>query len=133
KHGLEQRKVGSREVGLGSIPQGTPRLDLELQLLPLYLHHRYQAIAAAKSIGGVYFTYAVRTPAGPNPSKVAEPVAAATQKAALDALLETMSVDTLRIPERILQLIPPVASGYGGGTAETFDRRTDPTFDAIGP
>ena len=26
-------------------------------------------------------------------------------------------------------LIPPPAFGYGGGTAEPFDRRTDPTFD----
>jgi hypothetical protein len=43
-----------------------------------------------------------------------------------------VSVDTLRIPERILQLIPPTASGYGGGTAEKFEKRTDPAFDPIG-
>ena len=41
-------------------------------------------------------------------------------------------MDTLRIPERILDLIPPTASGYGGGTAEKFEKRTDPTFDPIG-
>ena len=38
----------------------------------------------------------------------------------------TLSVDQLRIPERILDLIPPAAFGYGGGTAEAFARRTDP-------
>ena len=30
------------------------------------------------------------------------------------ALLDTLSVDTLRIPERIVKLIPPTAFGYGG-------------------
>ena len=132
RHELEVRRIGLSQFGLATIPVGTPLSELELRLLPLYLHHRYQAIAAAKSIGGVYFTYAVRTASGPNPGRVAEVVPAAQQKAALQALLETLTVDTLRIPERILRLIPPAASGYGGGTAERFDRRTDPTFDPLG-
>ena len=132
KHEFEVRRVGLSEFGLQTIPIGTPLSELEEKLVPLYLHHRYQLIAAAKSIGGVYFTYAVRTPSGPNPSRVAEMVPAATQKAALSAVLDGMSVDTLRIPERILALIPPQASGYGDGTAELFDKRTDPTFDPIG-
>ena len=132
QHELEVRRIGLSQFGLTAIPIGTPLSELESRLLPLYLHHRYQAIAAAKSVGGVYFTYSVRTPTGPNPARVAEIVPAATQRAALRALLETLTVDTLRIPERILALIPPPASGYGGATAEVFDRRTDPTFDAIG-
>jgi hypothetical protein len=132
KHEMEVRRIGLSEFGLTTIPMGTPLSELEEKLLPLYLHHRYQAIAAAKSIGGVYFTYAVRTPSGPNPGKVADIVPAVTQKAALAALLDTLSVDALRIPERILTLIPPAASGYGGGTAEPFGRHTDPTFDPIG-
>jgi uncharacterized protein DUF4953 len=132
KHELEVRRIGLSQFGITSIPVGTPLSELELRLLPLYLHHRYQTIAAAKSIGGVYFTYAVRTASGVNPSRVAEVVPAATQKAALQAVLDTLSIDTLRIPERILQLIPPTASGYGGGTAEEFEKRTDPVFDPIG-
>ena len=132
KHELEVRRIGMSQFGLSSIPVGTPLSELELKFLPLYLHHRYQSIAASKSIGGVYFTYAVRTPSGPNPARVAEVVPAAAQKAALQALLDTLSVDTLRIPERILQLIPPTASGYGGGTAERFEKQTDPIFDPIG-
>src|SRR5439155_25227543 len=102
KHELEVRRIGLSQFGLAAIPVGTPLSELELKLLPLYLHHRYQAVAAAKSIGGVYFTYAVRTPSGPNPARVAEIVPAAQQKSALQALLDTLSVDTLRIPERIL-------------------------------
>jgi hypothetical protein len=132
KHELDVRRIGLSQFGLTTIPIGTPLSELENTLLPLFLHHRFQAIAAAKSVGGVYFTYAVRTAAGPNPARIAEIVPAATQKAALQGLLDTVSVDTLRIPERILQLIPPTASGYGGGTAEKFEKRTDPTFDPIG-
>jgi hypothetical protein len=132
RHEMEVRRIGLSQFGLGTIPIGTPLSELELKLLPLYLHHRYQAVAAAKSVGGVYFTYAIRTASGPNPARVAEIVPAAAQKGALQALLDTLSVDTLRIPERILQLIPPTASGYGGGTAERFEKRTDPAFDPIG-
>src|SRR3954470_419285 len=132
KHEMEVRRIGLSQFGVTSIPVGTPLSELEMRLLPLYLHHRYQAIAASKSVGGVYFTYAVRTASGVNPGRVAEIVPGATQKAALQALLETLSVDTLRIPENILRLIPPTASGYGGGTAEAFEKRTDPVFDPIG-
>ena len=132
RHELDVRRIGLAQFGLSTIPLGTPLSELEIKLLPLYLHHRYQAIAAAKSIGGVYFTYAVRTPSGPNPRKIAEIVPGPVQKAALQALLDTLTVETLRVPERIVELIPPTASGYGGGTAEAFDKRTDPTFDPIG-
>jgi hypothetical protein len=132
RHELEVRRIGLAAFGLNTIPIGTPLSELQLKLLPLYLHHRYQAIAASKSIGGVYFTYAVRTAGGPNPARIAEVVSAARQKAALQALLDTLSVETLRIPERIVKLIPPTAFGYGGGTAERFETRTGPTFDPIG-
>ena len=131
KHEMDVRRIGLSQFGLATIPVGTPLSELELKLLPLYLHHRYQTVAAAKSIGGVNFTYAVRAAAGPNPATVAEIVPAAQQRAALDVVLDTISVDALRIPERILDLIPPRAFGYGGGTAEPFESRTDPAFDPI--
>ena len=129
---MEVRRIGLSQFGLTSIPVGMPLSELELKLLPLYLHHRYQLLAAVKSLGGVNFTYAVRTPGGPNPPVVAEIVPPAKQKAALAAVLDTLSVDALRFPDRVLSLIPPTAFGYGDGTAEPFDRRTNPTFDPIG-
>jgi hypothetical protein len=132
KHEMQVRRIGLRDFGLRNIPVGTPLSELERQLVPLYLHHRYQLVAAAKSLGGVYFTYAVRTPSGPNPSKVAEIVSPDRQRAALNAVLETLAVDELRIPSRILELLPPTASGYGGSTAEFFSGRTGSTFDPIG-
>jgi len=132
EHEMEVRRIGLASFGLRNIPVGTPLSELERQLVPLYLHHRFQLQAAAKSIGGVYFSYAVRTASGPSPSKVVEVVPAARQRAALGAVLSTMTVDALRIPTRVLDLIPPTAFGYGGGTAEAFARRTDATFDPIG-
>ncbi len=35
------------------------------------------------------------------------------------------------MPPRILQLIPPRAFGYEGGTQELFAKRTDPAFDPV--
>jgi len=45
--------------------------------------------------------------------------------------LETIKVEALAIPPRILDLIPPRAFGYEGGTTELFSKRTAPTFDPI--
>ena len=33
---------------------------IEEVLVPLYLHHRYQVEAAASSLGGIYYIYAMR-------------------------------------------------------------------------
>lgn len=132
KHEMNVRSIGLANFGLRNIPVGTPLSELERQLLPLYLHHRYQLQSAVKSLGGVYFTYAVRTATGPNPATVAQVVPPEHQRAALQAVVSTLTVDTLRIPARVLDLIPPAAFGYGGSTAEPFARRTDRTFDPIG-
>ncbi|HSB09286.1 MAG TPA: zinc-dependent metalloprotease [Blastocatellia bacterium] len=131
RHEMEVRRIGLSQFGLGNIPPGTPLSVLEAKLLPLYLHHRYQLQAAVKSVGGVYYTYAVKTASGANPEKVQEIVSPARQREALAAVLDTIKVEALAIPPRILELIPPRAFGYEGGTAEMFAKRTAPTFDPI--
>jgi Met-zincin/Domain of unknown function (DUF5117) len=131
RHEMEVRRVGLSLFGLGSVPTGTPLSLLEAKLLPLYLHHRYQLQAAVKSIGGVNYTYAVKTASGPSPAKVQEIVPPARQRDALAAVLETLKVEALAIPARILDLIPPRAFGYEGGPTELFSKRTAPTFDPI--
>jgi hypothetical protein len=130
-HEMEVRRLGLAEFGLKSIPNGTPLSQLEAKLLPLYLHHRYQLQAAIKSLGGVYYTYAVKTAAGPSPARVQEVVPAAQQRKALAAVLDTITIEELAIPARILDLVPPTAFGYGGATSEFFNGRTDPVFDPI--
>lgn len=131
KHEMEVRRIGIENFGLHNISDGTPLAMLEAKFLPLYLHHRYQLSAAIKSVGGLYYTYSVKTPEGPNPPQVQEIVPAAQQRAALNAALETLSVGELMIPRRILKLIPPPAFGYRDRNTELFAKRTEPAFDPI--
>jgi hypothetical protein len=131
RHEMAVRRIGLAQFGLASVPDGTPLSMLEAKLLPLYLHHRYQLQAAVKSLGGMLYTYSVKTSGAPLPRQVAEIVPADTQRDALRAVLETLTVEELQIPARILDLLPPRAFGYGGPPTELFDRRTDLVFDPI--
>ena len=131
RHEMEVRRIGLAQFGLANIPNGTPLSVLEAKFLPLYLHHRYQLQAAVKSIGGLYYTYAVKTADGTSPTRVQETVPPARQLDALQAVLDTINPDALAVPPRVLAVIPPRAFGYEGGTAEYFEKRTNPAFDPI--
>ncbi len=123
RHEIDVRRIALRDFGQRNLKTGEPLSKLEEILLPLYLHHRYQLEAAAKSIGGVYFTYGAGDP--PRPVPVAE------QRRALDAVMATLDPEFLEIPKRIRDLIPPPSYGHGDANTELFPRRTDPTFDPI--
>ncbi|MFL6335956.1 MAG: zinc-dependent metalloprotease [Pyrinomonadaceae bacterium] len=132
RHEMEVRRIALGQFGLANVPAGTPLSLLEAKFLPLYLHHRYQLQAAVKSVGGLYYTYAVKTAAGvASPAEVQQVVPAARQRDALAAVLDTLKPEELAVPPRILQLIPPRAFGYEGGTQELFAKRTDPAFDPV--
>ena len=128
RHEIEVRRIALENFGLQNLKRGEPLSDLEVQLVPLYLHHRYQTEAAAKSIGGVYFTYSVNDRGTPELPRV---VPAAQQRDALKAVLATLDPKFLELPRRIVDLIPPPAYGTGNANTELFPRRTDPTFDPI--
>lgn len=132
RHEMKVRRIGLDQFGVKNIPVGSPMSYLENAFLPLYLHHRYQLTAAAKAIGGVDYTHAVRAPQGPEPAPVAGIVPADKQRDALKAVLETISPRELAIPENVLTLIPPTAYGYGSGRSELFQKRTSPMFDPVG-
>ncbi|MEZ5425266.1 MAG: zinc-dependent metalloprotease [Pyrinomonadaceae bacterium] len=132
RHELEVRRIGLRQFGPENLEKGEPFSELEKKLLPLYLHHRYQLTAAVKSVGGVYYTYAVRGDDGANPSRVFEIVPAERQREALRTVLETLKFEELAVPENILKLIPPRAYGFNSQRTELFDKRTAPIFDPIG-
>ena len=128
RHEIEVRRLALEQFGLKNLRRGEPLSSLEEQLVPLYLHHRYQTEAAAKSIGGVYFSYSVLTDAAPVLPRV---VPAAQQRDALRAVLQTLDPKFLELPRRIVDLIPPPAYGTGNANTELFPRRTTPTFDPI--
>jgi uncharacterized protein DUF4953/uncharacterized protein DUF5117 len=132
RHEMEVRRIALQQFGLANVPAGTPLSLLEAKFLPLYLHHRYQLQAAVKTVGGLYYTYAVKTAAGAtSPAEAQRIVPAARQREALVAVLDTIKVEELAVPPRILQMIPPRAFGYEGGTQELFAKRTDPAFDPV--
>lgn len=131
-HEMQVRRIGLNQFGLENIPTGAPLSELENKLLPLYLHHRYQLQAAVKSLGGVYYTYAVRTENATSPVPVREIVPADRQREALQAILNTLKPEELAISEETLNLIPPTAYGYSSSRSELFSKRTNPVFDPIG-
>jgi hypothetical protein len=122
------RKVALSRFGEQAIKRNEPMATLEDVLVPLYLHHRYQVEATASTVGGIYFTYAMRGD-GREPVKFAP---AAEQRAALDALLATLKPSELALPRELLGKIPPRPSGYGN-SRELFPRYTGQMFDAITP
>ena len=132
RHEMKVRRIGLDGFGLQSVPDGTPLSELEAKLIPLYLHHRFQVAAAMKPIGGVYFTYAVRVGGKPSPSKFREIVAPARQREALSAVLDTITPKELAFPSRILEIIPPRATGFEAGPTEYFASRTGQGLDSIG-
>jgi hypothetical protein len=123
---LTVRAAALKNFGESAIKPGTPMAQLEQTLVPLYLFHRYQTEAAIKEIGGLNYRYNLRGDGQPNPS-VVEP---AEQKKALDAVLKTLSPDTLTLPESILRILPPVPPGYPR-TRESFPSHTGLTFDPV--
>src|SRR5581483_1508261 len=130
-HEIEVRRIALEHFGIDNLRTGEPLSSLEEVLLPLYLHHRYQLEAAAKSIGGLNYSYAVKEADGIVPQPVREIVPAAKQREALALLLSTLDPKFLALPQRIIDLIPPRAFGYEGGIAELFEKKTAPAFDPV--
>ncbi len=62
------------------------------------------------------------------PATPIEMVGADRQRAALGAVLATLDPEVLTLPDRILDLIPPIAFGFDFGTAERFDGSTGRVF-----
>jgi hypothetical protein len=102
------RNIALQNFSESNIPQGTPMAKLEDALVPIYLYHRYQIEATVKLIGGLNYSYNLRG----GPQSGPEPVVDSTQRAALNAMLQTISPDALKLPEKITELIPPRPLGY---------------------
>ena len=125
---MDVRRVALDNFGETAIPMGEPMATMEEALVPLYLHHRYQAEAASKTVGGQYYTYALRGD-GQTPVR---PVPAAEQQRALNVLMRTLDPSELTFPEQVLDNLPPRPARYGG-SQELFQGHTGLVFDAIAP
>ena len=92
------RRVALARFGPRVLLPNEPLADLRREFVLVWLLQRYEAVSAAKLIGGVDYTYAINGHAHPP----ARPVAAREQNAAIDALLATLSRRSLTVPPRLL-------------------------------
>ena len=125
---MQVRRVALDQFGAGALKPGEAVASLKRKYVPIYLLHRYQVEAAAKSLGGIDYSYAVKGDA----RQAATVVPAARQRAALDALMATLSPAELDTPEALLPLLEAAQSGEpdrqdeievmpGSGGAAVFD------------
>ena len=123
------RKVAIDQFGERALRPGEALEALRRKFVPIYLLHRYQVEAAAKSVGGVDFGYGVKG----DSSAIARVVPPERQRAALAALLAAMRSAALDTPER---LIPLLSSGQSGrndrqSDIEVFDTAGGPIYDSL--
>lgn len=119
------RKHVISNLGMNSINDGTPYSELEKVLVPAYLMHRYQVDGASKLIGGVDFDYGIK-PAPLNFTCIEVDV----QKRAMKAILKTLDIEFLQLPETLVASIPPSAYGYRR-TRESFQGHAGALFDPL--
>ncbi|HSC44431.1 MAG TPA: zinc-dependent metalloprotease [Candidatus Acidoferrum sp.] len=125
---MEVRAAALKRFGENNIRESAPLATLEDALVPVYMLHRYQVEAAAKLVGGMDYTFALRGD-GEMPTKI---VASGEQRRALAAVLATLKPSALVLPETLLAMIPPRPPNYQRGR-EHFKIGTSPAFDALAP
>jgi hypothetical protein len=127
RHELAVRKIALAHFGEHNVRPGVPLARLQEVLAPVYFHHRYELARAAKAVGGLDYAYNVRGDGQP-PS---HPVPAAMQRAALKAILSTLSAENLDLPEPLLSVLLPRAFEQDENV-EDFQHSTAPVFDSLG-
>ncbi len=124
---LRVRRIALDRFDENVIRKGTPLALMQEVLIPVYLHHRYQLDAAAKVIGGLEYSYAIRGD-GQVSARFIDP---ARQHRALEVILSILEPETLDLPESLLQRLLPRPFGYEMHR-ELFRGRTGPAFDSLG-
>lgn len=126
---MKVRAIALSNFGEGALHTGEPLADLRRKFVPIWLLHRYQVIAASKSIGGVDYNY---KNTGDNHALPA-PVPNAMQEAALDGILATLDARTLTVPTSLVEMM---SSGINGRQSratdiEVFDTAGSSVFDPL--
>jgi len=123
---LAVRQKAISNFSKDNIREGEPYSVLEDVFVPLYFFHRFQTEAATKVVGGLDYNYAVKG----DGQTIVKSVDAKTQRDALNAILKTISAETLAIPKEKLALFPPRAFEYNR-SRESFSGKTGVAFDPI--
>jgi hypothetical protein len=127
RHELAVRRIALANFGEHNVRPGVPLSRLQDVLAPVYFHHRYELTRAATAVGGLDYAYNVRGDGQP-PS---HPVAGATQRAALKAILAVLTPENLDLPELVLAVLLPRAFEQDDDV-EDFRHATSPVFDSLG-
>ncbi len=114
-HMMKVRRVALADFGPEALTPDEPLADLRRDFVPIWLLQRYEVVAAAKTVGGVDYDYAIKDHA----HATAAPVPAAEQNAAIAALLETLSEPELTVPKPLLY---ELCYGIHGVDNPQFDR-----------
>ncbi len=126
---MEVRKAAIEGFGLNALSAGEPVSNLRRRFVPIWLLHRYQLVAAAKQVGGLEFEYALNG----GGREEAQPVSPERQRAALDAILMTITPDAMRVPDRLLPLLSAAQNGNRDRQydVEIFATAGGPVFDPL--
>ena len=113
------REAAVARFGGAAIPGSEAAAGLRRAFVPIWLLHRYQVEAAAKSLGGVDFAYGLSAE-----SPAAVPVPGSRQQDALTALMATLTPAALTVPARLQGLL---SIGFGGNRDRQNDIEIIPT------
>jgi len=122
------RQAALARFDIDAVPAGQDMASLRRAFVPIWLLHRFQVEAAAKSLGGVASPSAL---AGDAAEVTA--VSAPQQNAALDALIGALSVAALTVPARLQPLLS-FAQGDDGDYStqiEIMPTAGGPVFDSL--
>lgn len=128
KRMMDVRRAALDRFGTNALTPGQSLADLRRAFVPIWLIDRYQVEAAAKTLGGVNFPYALS-----NEGLSASVAPGASQWAALYVLLDTLRPEELTVPARLMPLL-------SGGSAGDYDYQTEieiiptaggPVFDPL--
>ena len=128
EHLLKVRSYALDNFSENNIRPGQPLATLEEVLVPIYLLHRFQIEAVGKLIGGQYYNYTMRGDGQASPVTVTNE----KQRAAIQALINTLDPSVLVLPQSVIDVIPPRPPGYALGR-ESFSRGTGVIFDPLAP
>jgi len=125
------RRRALDNFSLDVLPDERQAGELEARLVPVYLLQRYQGEAVARLLGGG--EYESTTSADIRAGRAAAGIKAtpaATQRAALARLADTLRAEYLALPAGVLDQLTPQATGYER-SKEYFGTRMTAVFDAL--
>ena len=124
---MEVRAFSIKNFSKDNIKSNQPYSILEDVFVPIYFYHRYQTEAVSKIIGGLDYSFAIKD----DSQNIVKQIDKKRQKEALKALMQTIDVNTLAIPNSLLDLFPPRAMGYPR-SRESFKSNLGLAFDPFG-